>query len=161
MNMFRSNTLLFLLLISSLLFCSCENTEKEQELTRSQRLQEVLDTYLETFNAKGVSAAVAFQNQDIWSGTSGVSFGTTAISEDMIFCIGSLTKSFMAALCLQLADEEVFCLEDSLHKWLPDYPNIDSSITIRQLLNNTSGIYNISEHPCSICRIMASVSLCL
>lgn len=142
----RSKILLLLLLVASLMFCSCEDKEKEQELTRSQRLQQVLDTYLETFNAKGVSAAVVFQNQDVWSGTSGVSFGTTALSEDMIFCAGSLTKSYIAALCLQLAYEGVFCLDDSLHEWLPDYPNVDSLITIRQLLNNTSGIYNISDN---------------
>ena len=64
----------------------------------------------------------------------------------MVFSIGSITKSFVAALCLQLAEEEVFHLNDSIHFWLPEYQNIDGSVTIRQLLNNTSGIYNISDN---------------
>jgi len=32
-------------------------------------------------------------------------------------------------------------LDDPLSKWLPGYPHVDSTITIRQLLNHTSGIY--------------------
>lgn len=135
-----------LLLFAFLMFCCSKNSETEPEPTTSEILQEVLDNNLETFNGKGVSAAVVFQNQDKWSGTSGVSFGTTVITEDMIFGIGSVTKTFIAALCLQLVDEGAFTLEDSLYEWLPDYPNIDNSITIQQLLYNTSGIYNITDN---------------
>ncbi len=144
MKIFKSTEVLSIALLSFLIFYSC--SDEVPEPTRSKIFQNVLDKNLEAFNGKGVSAAVVFQDQDSWSGTSGVSFGTTAITEDMIFCTGSLTKSYIAALCLELAEEGVFCLEDSLHEWLHDYPNIDSSITIRQLLDNTSGIYNISDN---------------
>ncbi|KPK85553.1 MAG: hypothetical protein AMS27_07005 [Bacteroides sp. SM23_62_1] len=125
----------------------CTETGLEPEPTTSEKLQKVLDNNLEEFNGKGVSAAVIFQNQDLWSGTSGISFGTSSITKDMIFNIGSVTKTFIAALCLQLADKGAICLEDSLHKWLPDYPNIDNSTTILQLLTNTSGINNITDNP--------------
>lgn len=38
-------------------------------------------------------------------------------------------------------------LEDSLHKWVPSFNHIDSTITIKQLLNHTCGIFNVTEHP--------------
>ena len=139
------NVLGLLLFIPLILNCSKDSATQPESIP-SENLQTVLDNNLEAYNGTGVSAAVVFQNQDIWIGTSGVSFGTTAITEDMIFGIGSVTKTFIAALCLQLAEEEVFRLEDSLHEWLPDYPNIDNSITIGQLLYNTSGIYNITDN---------------
>jgi D-alanyl-D-alanine carboxypeptidase len=60
---------------------------------------------------------------------------------DMLFSIGSITKNFVAAITLKLAENGILSLEDSLSKWLPAYPHIDSNITIRQLLNHTSGIY--------------------
>jgi D-alanyl-D-alanine carboxypeptidase len=63
------------------------------------------------------------------------------MSPDMLFAIGSITKNFVAALTLKLAEEEVLSLDDPLSKWLPSYPHIDAGITIRQLLNHTSGIY--------------------
>ena len=139
------NVLGLILLISLMFNCSKDSTT-EPEATTSESFQAVLDNNLEAYNGTGVSAAVVFQNQDKWTGTSGVSFGATAITGDMIFGIGSVTKTFIAALCLQLADEGVISLEDSLHEWLPDYPNIANSITIRQLLYNTSGIYNITDN---------------
>jgi D-alanyl-D-alanine carboxypeptidase len=40
----------------------------------------------------------------------------------------------------------VLDLDDSLSQWLPPFPNIDSTITIRQLLNHTCGIFNLTEN---------------
>jgi len=139
------NVLIFVILSLSIVGCS-EDSSTEPVLTTAEELQKVLDNNLETYSGTGVSAAVVFPDQDTWLGTSGVSFGTTAITPDMLFGIGSVTKTYMAALCLQLAEEGVFSLDDSLHKWLPDYPKIDNSITIRQLLINSSGIHNVTDN---------------
>jgi D-alanyl-D-alanine carboxypeptidase len=88
----------------------------------------------------GVSAAVILPGQTAWTGVSGVSYDTVRISPDMIFGIGSTTKNLTASLVLKLAEEGILSLDDSLHEWLPTYDNIDSTITIRQLLNHSSGI---------------------
>ncbi|MFB0543897.1 MAG: serine hydrolase domain-containing protein, partial [Candidatus Bathyarchaeia archaeon] len=42
---------------------------------------------------------------------------------------------------------------DPLRNYLPSYPNVDSDITIRQLLNHTSGLYHWVEHPQAPTRI--------
>jgi len=90
---------------------------------------------------RGVSAAVIFPDHKIWRGVSGISHDTVAIKSDMLFAIGSITKTFVATLTLKLVEERILSLEDPLSKWLPSYPHIDSTITIRRLLNHTSGIY--------------------
>jgi len=58
------------------------------------------------------------------------------------FRIGSITKTFTAAMILQLVDEGKLKLTDTLAKFLPQVPNA-GKITIRQLLSHRSGIPNI------------------
>ena len=65
----------------------------------------------------------------------------------MYLGIGSNTKTYMSALALKLAEMNVIKLEDSLYKWIPQFAFVDSTITIRQLLNHTSGVFSISEKP--------------
>ncbi len=59
--------------------------------------------------------------------------------------IGSNTKMMTAAMIFQLAEEGVLSIDDPLSDWLPEYaealPN-GEAITIRQLLNHTSGLYD-------------------
>jgi len=76
----------------------------------------------------------------------GFSHDTVPVNPDMLFAIGSITKNMVAALVLQLAEDGVLSLEDPLHKWLPIYPEVDSNITIRQLLGHTSGIFMFWEN---------------
>ena len=104
-------------------------------------MQKILDKGISKYGARGVSAAVIFPDGKVWTGVSGISHDTVAIEPGMLFAIGSITKNIVAALTLKLAEENVLSLDDPLSKWLPQYHHIDSHITIRQLLNHTSGIY--------------------
>jgi D-alanyl-D-alanine carboxypeptidase len=63
------------------------------------------------------------------------------------FRVGSITKSFVSAVVLQLVGEGKLALSDSLEHWLPGAIPNGAAITIRQLLNHTSGIYNYTEDP--------------
>ncbi len=63
------------------------------------------------------------------------------------FRIGGLTKSFTATVVLQLVDEGVVRLDDSVERWLPSTISNGADIKIRHLLNHTSGIYNYSADP--------------
>src|SRR4051794_29135103 len=58
------------------------------------------------------------------------------------FRVGSVTKTFVATVILQLAGEGRLSLEDSVEHWLPgELPNGDA-ITVRQLLTMTSGVFD-------------------
>jgi D-alanyl-D-alanine carboxypeptidase len=114
----------------------------------ASKLQLALDRARENAGAKGASAVVISSN-GIWQGTSGFSDPKTAINIQpaMRFGIGSVTKTFTTALIMQLVEEGKLSLEDPLSKWLPDYPNITNTITVRQLLNHTSGVYDFYNNP--------------
>jgi len=111
-------------------------------------LQETLDNQREAQDLMGVSAAVIVPAEGFWLGVSGLSDPTVqdSIRPDMLFGVGSITKTFTSAVILQLAQEEVLSLDDSLYSWLPSHEYIDSTITIRQLLNHTSGIFNYTNN---------------
>ncbi|MGR2744120.1 serine hydrolase domain-containing protein [Bacillus sp. N6] len=86
-----------------------------------------------------------------WSYAAGVANLSTkkAMKTDFRFRIGSVTKTFTATVVLQLAGENRLNLDDSIEKWLPGVIQgngyDDKLITIRQLLNHTSGIANYTR----------------
>lgn len=66
---------------------------------------------------------------------------------DHTFRVGSITKTFVATVVLQLAAEDAVGLDDTVEQWLPGLVPNGQAITLRQLLNHTSGIYNYTEDP--------------
>jgi D-alanyl-D-alanine carboxypeptidase len=63
------------------------------------------------------------------------------------FRIGSLTKTYVATLLLQLAEEGRLSLDDPVSRSLPSLVPGGDKITIRQLLNHTSGLFNYYGDP--------------
>jgi D-alanyl-D-alanine carboxypeptidase len=57
------------------------------------------------------------------------------------FRVGSITKSFVATVVLQLVAERRLALEDPIARWLPGLVPDGERITVRQLLNHTSGLF--------------------
>jgi D-alanyl-D-alanine carboxypeptidase len=107
-------------------------------------LQRALDSVRITQGVAGVSAAVLVPGQGVWQGVSGISSRMPPVNVDpsMLFGIGSNTKAFISATILSLVDEGMLSLDDPLSRRLPSYPNITGSVTIRQLMNMTSGLFD-------------------
>ena len=61
---------------------------------------------------------------------------------DMVFCIASMTKQFTAVAILQLVEQGKLALDDTVGKFLPDFPASLRGITIEQLLTHTAGVPN-------------------
>ena len=69
------------------------------------------------------------------------------MSTDAMFEIGSITKQFTAVALLQLRDAGKLNLDDDVTKWLPDFDTRGNKVTLRRLLDHTSGIKGITEMP--------------
>ena len=63
------------------------------------------------------------------------------------FRIGSLTKTFVAALVLQLASERRLSLDDPVERYLPGRVPGSAAITVRELLQHTSGLPDFDSLP--------------
>jgi D-alanyl-D-alanine carboxypeptidase len=61
--------------------------------------------------------------------------------------IASLTKTYVATVVLQLVDEGKLRLDDTVERWLPGLVPAGDRMTIKQLLNHTSGLYDHEKDP--------------
>jgi CubicO group peptidase (beta-lactamase class C family) len=59
---------------------------------------------------------------------------------EMIFRIGSVTKQYTAIAILQLVEQGKIFLEDSIQKFIGDFPYKGHTVTIENLLTHSSGI---------------------
>jgi len=62
------------------------------------------------------------------------------VHPDTVFQSGALGKQFTAVAVMLLVEDGKLALDDSIRKYLPDAPPAWAPITIRQLLNHTSGL---------------------
>jgi CubicO group peptidase (beta-lactamase class C family) len=63
-----------------------------------------------------------------------------AISPTSVFDIGSTSKQFTASAIVLLAIDGKLSIDDDVRKYLPELPQYQRPITIRMLLNHTSGL---------------------
>ncbi len=156
MNLKRNFALVIFILITTIqLYCSDSSNPVITETpdpgpTFSEKLQSTIDSVLvELPDYKGVSAAVKIPGEELWLGASGFSDpdNSEEITTDMLFSANHLHKSFVAALILKYSEEGLLSLEDPISNWITGYQYIDSTITVRHLLDNTSGLYDYSQHP--------------
>lgn len=119
----------------------------------ARHLEQAIDRHAEKFvreaPAAGLSIAVAHADELVY----GKGFGFADLENQVpatpetLFRIGSITKSFTAAAILQLVEQERLRLSNTLGEVLPEYPEPGRAITIRQLLNHTSGIPSFTSFP--------------
>ena len=59
---------------------------------------------------------------------------------ETVYRIGSVTKQFTSAAIMRLVEQGKVSLDDTLQKFLPNFPTQGNRVTVRHLLNHTSGI---------------------
>ncbi|MGK4585951.1 serine hydrolase domain-containing protein [Kitasatospora sp. HPMI-4] len=100
----------------------------------------------------GASAALGAVREGsrlTWKGAAGTSEVATGapVDENGRFRIGSVTKAFVSTVVLQLVGEHRLGLDDPIERFLPgEVPN-GAAVTVRQLLNHTSGLPNHTNDP--------------
>ncbi len=103
-----------------------------------------LERTLRALTQNGYSGAVALVQTDagIWRGASGYADLNARRRAEVgdRFGIGSTTKTFVATVVVQLVGEGRLSLQDRVDKWLPGLLREGRRITVRELLNHTSGL---------------------
>ena len=112
-------------------------------------IDSVVASYLKDGKAAGMSVAV-IRGRDTLAlkgyGSADLELGVPTPAR-AVYEIGSVTKQFTGAAILQLADDGKLNLDDDITKYLADYPTQGHKITIRRLLDHTSGMKGYTELP--------------
>ncbi|MEK6702712.1 MAG: serine hydrolase domain-containing protein [Planctomycetota bacterium] len=130
----------------SLLTCAGALAQvSSEELSKS--IEGIAARALAQPNAVGLSIAVAKGDQVVFAGSFGKADLETGFAgdKDTLFRIGSVTKQFTAAAVMKLVEQGKLSLDDTLAKLLPDFPATPKPVTLRQLLNHTSGIWSYTS----------------
>jgi D-alanyl-D-alanine carboxypeptidase len=111
-------------------------------------LQARLDALRVQYAIPGMSASVVFEDGSTWTGVSGLADVATKrrVTANTAFSIASISKTFVAALVLELVAEGRLRLDDRASRYLPDLKILDG-ITIRMLLDHTSGLNDYFLNP--------------
>ena len=109
----------------------------------SATLQAVVDRERAAYPAPGLSVAIRLPSGETWTGVSGNASLSPdrPVTPETVFAVASITKTFVASLILQLAEEGALSLDDPLSDFVPDFDRAPK-VTIRQLLSHTSGIHD-------------------
>ena len=96
--------------------------------------------------ADGVPGVIAMQRegdgvQHAVAGVRDLRTGSPILPGDE-FRVGSITKSFVSTVVLQLVGEGRLNLDDSVERWLPGLLPNGAGITVRELLDHTSGLFD-------------------
>ena len=120
-------------------FSTC-NTAKA-EAVPSEKIDAIFSDW-GTGEVPGAALGVIKDGQFVYKtgyGMANLEYGI-ANTPTSVFRIASTSKQFTAASIIHLAVSNKLSLDDSLHHFFPDFPDYAKDITVRQLLNHTSGI---------------------
>lgn len=95
-----------------------------------------------TTNSPGCTVGIVSNDSLIYSKGYGMANLEYAIPNEpqTLYHMASISKQFTAFSIVLLARQGKLKLDDDIHKWLPWFPDLKEKITIRNLLNHTSGI---------------------
>ena len=113
------------------------------------RADSLVFTYLAESRAPSASFAVIRGSDTLAYGAHGLANvdAWRAPTATTIYEIGSITKQFTSAAIMKLVEQGRVKLDDDLSKYVPQFPLQGKKVSIRQLLNHTSGIHSYTSSP--------------
>ncbi|MEZ0327573.1 MAG: serine hydrolase domain-containing protein [Fimbriimonas sp.] len=109
---------------------------------QADQLDDFIKSEMTRQNVPGLTLAIVKDGKIIRTGAYGKADLELDVpmNEDNIFEIGSITKQFTATLVLQMMEEGKLSLDDSVTKYIDGSPDLWKPLTLRHLLNHTSGL---------------------
>ena len=102
-----------------------------------------MDKALEEYNIPGATLAVVHKGNTIFQDSWGTMSDGSPVSKDTTFPIGSISKPLTSLAIMGLVEEGNIKLDESIDNYIPRFTyqtNSNKSITVRHLLEQTSGI---------------------
>ena len=145
---------------STLLFVFTLHAQKKEfPREKQEAVKEVFNNYI-SMGIPGLALTVYNQEVGFWSYTDGVANieRNTALTNDHLFYLQSVAKTYMAVTILQLYEKGKLTLEDPIteyldYDWLHSFDKADE-ITIKMLLNHTSGLPEYSTDASLVSQII-------
>ena len=136
----------------------CEESAEKSQNIKAEALQKVLDK-LTLAGVPGVVGAI-FEKGNLWTLSSGYAKieGQIPIQACHLVYTQSIAKSYMAVVIMQLAEEGKIDINSNITEYLPS--EITSmlvgadEVTVKMLLNHTSGLPEYNYHPTYVTRLL-------
>src|SRR6185503_13784992 len=120
---------------------ACQSRAASPPDTTTRAVDRVFDAWRST-DGPGCAVGVSRNNRVVYErgyGMANLETGTP-ITPASIFHVASVSKQFTAAAIMLLVRDGKLALDDDIRKYLPEIPDYGTRITIRHLLNHTSGL---------------------
>lgn len=115
----------------------------------SDAIDDFVKKQMQQRHIPGVSLAIIQQGKVIKStgyGMANVELSVPA-TDHTVYQLASVTKTFTATAIMMLVEEGKLNLDDKITKLLPNLPTAWENVTVRHLLNHTSGIKSYTSIP--------------
>lgn len=152
--MIRSSRPAVLTMVAGLLMFAglSSATAQRSTITRDAfrpRADSLVFVYLAESHAPSVAFAVIRGTDTLAYGAHGLAdvAAWRAPTATTIYEIGSITKQFTSSAIMKLVEQSRVKLDDDLSKYVPQFPLQGKKVSIRQLLNHTSGIHSYTSNP--------------
>jgi CubicO group peptidase (beta-lactamase class C family) len=111
-------------------------------IASADQLDDYIKSEMTRQNVPGLALAIVRDGKMVRTGAYGKADLELDVpaNVDNIFEIGSMTKQFTAVLAMMMVEEGKLKLDDPISKYLDNAPKLWEGITIRNLLNHTSGL---------------------
>jgi D-alanyl-D-alanine carboxypeptidase len=123
--------------------------DRASQTPNSDAIDDFVRKQMEQRHIPGVSLAIVQQGKMVKAtgyGMANVELSVPA-TQDTVYQLASVTKTFTATAIMMLVEEGKLNLDDKIGKHLPNLPTAWEDVTVRQLLNHTSGIKSYTSIP--------------
>lgn len=122
----------------------------QSQINLADSFQICINNHIQNYKDKGISACVIMPDGSVWNGAAGIGKSSQPITTSTQFYSASTSKTFLAACFLKLIEAGTININSPLYQYVPSskYPSnyIDSTVTIKQLLKHTSGVYSFTKN---------------
>jgi D-alanyl-D-alanine carboxypeptidase len=146
--MFVFDTVFLIIIALSISIHAQEEVQGEFDAGIAETLQAIIDDAIEQGDPGAVVRVETPQGIFVGVGGYADREAEIALQADDAFRVGSVAKMFTSVVILQLMEEGVLTLDDTIAQWLPDVAAIlpnSNVITLRHLLTLTSGIHDHAD----------------